>query len=448
MSALDANLRASVRTELKALHERLPNLTIVCVTHDQDDALVLSDRTLLMRDGRIAQLGTPRELYDTPNDAFVARYLGAANLLPPSIMFPIGDARHAARDQVACVRPECLSIVPLGAGATAWHDRVGGMVRRGVVGVGHARRAARPARARHDAARPQRDAREGRARFPTSRGWRCRPCQQVSRREYVADDTAYVVARRRRERLAQWQLWFILVVVLGPLVIYPLAQLLLLSVSGAHGLSLHAYTAFFGSPETSGVIGTTLGILFASATLASLLGVLLASMLFFKPFPGARLVTRFLELFVAFPSFLVAFTLIFLYGSQGSVSIGLQRLFNLANPPLDFLFGIGGVILAEVVFYAPFVVRPTLASFATLDMRLIEAAKSLGANGWMVAFKVILPLAWPGIAAGTILCFLLTLNEFGILLVLGSAHLITLPTAIYSRPRSISTCRRRRPALS
>jgi 2-aminoethylphosphonate transport system ATP-binding protein len=114
LSALDANLRASVRTELKALHERLPNLTIVCVTHDQDDALVLSDRTLLMRDGRIAQLGTPRELYDNPKDAFVARYLGAANLLPPPIMFPIGDARHDDRDHMACVRPECLSIVPLG----------------------------------------------------------------------------------------------------------------------------------------------------------------------------------------------------------------------------------------------------------------------------------------------------------------------------------------------
>jgi 2-aminoethylphosphonate transport system ATP-binding protein len=115
LSALDANLRASVRTELKALHERLPNLTIVCVTHDQDDALVLSDRTLLMRDGRIAQLGTPRELYDNPKDAFVARYLGAANLLPPSIMFPMGDPRHDERDKLACIRPECLSIVRLGA---------------------------------------------------------------------------------------------------------------------------------------------------------------------------------------------------------------------------------------------------------------------------------------------------------------------------------------------
>lgn len=243
---------------------------------------------------------------------------------------------------------------------------------------------------------------------------------------------AHALAKARRARRAQWQLWCILVVVLGPLVLYPLMRLAALSVTGAHGLTLQAYAAFFGNPETRGVIGTTLGILFASATLASLLGVMIASMLFFKPFPGAKLVTRFLELFVAFPSFLVAFTLIFLYGSQGSVSIGMQKLFGLQAPPLDFLFGIGGVILAEVVFYAPFVVRPTLASFATLDMRLVEAAKSLGADSSMVAFKVILPLAWPGIAAGTILCFLLTLNEFGILLVLGSAHLVTLPTAIYS----------------
>ncbi|MFM0596418.1 MULTISPECIES: 2-aminoethylphosphonate ABC transporter permease subunit [Paraburkholderia] len=249
------------------------------------------------------------------------------------------------------------------------------------------------------------------------------------RRASAASHTAAV---KRRERRAQWHLLFIAVVVLGPLVIYPLIRLVLLSLTGAHGLSVQAYAQFFGNPETRGVIGTTLWILFASAGLASLLGVALASLLFFKPFPGARMVTRFLELFVAFPSFLVAFTLIFLYGSQGSVSIGLQRLFHLQAPPLDFLFGVGGVILAEVVFYAPFVVRPTLASFATLDMRLIEAARSLGASTWMVAFKVILPLAWPGIAAGTILCFLLTLNEFGILLVLGSAHLITLPVAIYS----------------
>lgn len=237
--------------------------------------------------------------------------------------------------------------------------------------------------------------------------------------------------RRRSAWLANLNLAAI-VAVLGPLIIYPLLRLIWLSVSGADGLSMHAYTVFFINPETRGVVGTTLAILFASAGLASVLGVLIAALLFFKPFPGARLLTRFLELFVAFPSFLVAFTLIFLYGSQGSIGLLLQRIFHLEQPPLNFLFGSGGVILAEVIFYTPFVVRPTMASFALLDMRLLEAARSLGAGLGRVAWRVVLPLAWPGIAAGTILCFLLTLNEFGILLVLGSAHLVTLPVAIYA----------------
>src|SRR5579864_2659072 len=105
---------------------------------------------------------------------------------------------------------------------------------------------------------------------------------------------AHTAAVKRRERAAQWHLLFLAVVVLGPLVIYPLARLVLLSLTGPHGLSLQAYAAFFSNPETRGVVGTTLWILFASAGLASLLGVALASLLFFKPFPGARLITRFL----------------------------------------------------------------------------------------------------------------------------------------------------------
>lgn len=269
----------------------------------------------------------------------------------------------------------------------------------------------------------------GRAPCPRARApvWPGKP-----RRGRRGQRLAGRLSGRRSDRLSDWQLWFLLVFVLGPLVVYPLARLVQLSLSDAHGFTLHPYFAFFSNPESRGVVATTLGILFASAGIASLLGVALAALLFFRPFPGARLVTRFLELFVAFPSFLVAFTLIFLYGSQGSVSIALQRLFHLDAPPLNFLFGAGGVILAEVVFYAPFVVRPTLVSFSLIDVRLVEAARSLGAGRLMVACRVILPLAWPGIAAGTILCFLMTLNEFGILLVLGSAHLVTLPVAIYS----------------
>src|SRR3954451_19375059 len=81
-----------------------------------------------------------------------------------------------------------------------------------------------------------------------------------------ADASAFAVhaaEAQRREKRAQWHLLFILVAVLGPLVVYPLARLVMVSLSGPHGLTLDAYTAFFGNPETRGVIGTTLGILFA-----------------------------------------------------------------------------------------------------------------------------------------------------------------------------------------
>jgi len=244
--------------------------------------------------------------------------------------------------------------------------------------------------------------------------------------------SGHATVGRRQERRASLRIIVLVALVLGPLVLYPLARLLLLSVIGEHGPSLAAYRAFFSNHAAQSVLGTTLWIMLASASSASVLGVLLAALLYFRPFPGASLMIRFLELYVAFPSFLVAFTLIFLYGSQGSVSIALQHLFGLEAPPLDFLFGAGGVILAQTVFYTPFVVRPALASFATLDQRLLEAAASLGASGWLLARRVVLPLVWPGIAAGMVLCFLLTLNEFGIMLVLGSAKLITLPIAVYS----------------
>ncbi len=240
------------------------------------------------------------------------------------------------------------------------------------------------------------------------------------------------MSTRSRAVIRELNLLAVVVVVLGPLVIYPLICVVRLSVTGADGLSLAPFARFFTDPGSIHLVWTTLWVMAVAAGLSSLVGITLAALLFFFPMPGSTLLIRFLELFVAFPSFLVAFALIFLYGSDGSFSIALQLLFHLQNPPLDFLFGVAGVILAEVMYYTPFVVRPTLASLATLDRRLVEAASSLGASPAMVARSVVLPLALPGIAAGVILCFLLSLNEFGILLVLGSTSLVTLPVSIYS----------------
>jgi spermidine/putrescine transport system ATP-binding protein len=80
LGALDAKLRRSLKVELKALQERV-GITFIYVTHDQEEALTMSDRIAVMNAGRIAQVGTPQEVYESPADAYVADFLGAANLL-------------------------------------------------------------------------------------------------------------------------------------------------------------------------------------------------------------------------------------------------------------------------------------------------------------------------------------------------------------------------------
>jgi len=80
MSALDAKLRAQVQIELRRLQQKLGQ-TFILVTHDQDEALVVSDRIAVMKDGEIIQFGSPEEVYDFPKNRFVAEFLGAANLL-------------------------------------------------------------------------------------------------------------------------------------------------------------------------------------------------------------------------------------------------------------------------------------------------------------------------------------------------------------------------------
>ena len=90
LSNLDAKLRRRVREEIRALQQDL-SLTVVYVTHDQEEALAVSDRIIVMNMARIAQDGTPRSLYERPNSHFVADFIGDANLLPVTIEGHDGD---------------------------------------------------------------------------------------------------------------------------------------------------------------------------------------------------------------------------------------------------------------------------------------------------------------------------------------------------------------------
>jgi len=80
MSALDAHLRSQVQEDLRRLQRELKQ-TFILVTHDQDEAMVVSDRIAVMRDGLVEQVGEPREVYSRPKNQFVAEFLGAANII-------------------------------------------------------------------------------------------------------------------------------------------------------------------------------------------------------------------------------------------------------------------------------------------------------------------------------------------------------------------------------
>ncbi len=78
LSNLDARLRRSMREEIRSLQQRL-GVTVVYVTHDQSEALAVSDQIVVMRNAEIAQIGTPRDLYEAPDNVFVATFIGEAN---------------------------------------------------------------------------------------------------------------------------------------------------------------------------------------------------------------------------------------------------------------------------------------------------------------------------------------------------------------------------------
>jgi sulfate transport system ATP-binding protein len=85
--ALDANVRADLRAWLRRLHEQVP-VTTVLVTHDQEEAMELADLIVLLKDGRIAQAGSPRELYERPADAFVMGFLGPVSKVRGELVRP------------------------------------------------------------------------------------------------------------------------------------------------------------------------------------------------------------------------------------------------------------------------------------------------------------------------------------------------------------------------
>jgi iron(III) transport system ATP-binding protein len=124
LSNLDANLRAEMRFEIRRLHDQF-QYTSVYVTHDQVEAMTMADRIVVMNGGRIEQIGTPEEVYERPNSAFVARFIGGSNVLTVrhvgdrsveisghTLEIGNGDFAGAGRTMAICVKTHDLELLP------------------------------------------------------------------------------------------------------------------------------------------------------------------------------------------------------------------------------------------------------------------------------------------------------------------------------------------------
>jgi spermidine/putrescine transport system ATP-binding protein len=149
LGALDLKLRKQMQLELKRIQKEV-GITFIFVTHDQEEAMTISDRIAVMNKGRIEQLGPPEEVYERPATMFVAEFLGASNLLDgiyrsdedgwglvqldsgATVRIPASPDRKAGERLRVGVRPEKIQILPSGDGVTASQNIVAGTLRSAV----------------------------------------------------------------------------------------------------------------------------------------------------------------------------------------------------------------------------------------------------------------------------------------------------------------------------
>ncbi|OCC09497.1 2-aminoethylphosphonate ABC transporter permease subunit [Streptomyces sp. PTY087I2] len=225
------------------------------------------------------------------------------------------------------------------------------------------------------------------------------------------------------------------VAVLALAFLYPLALVGRQSVTpdDGGGVSLDPYAEVFASEVFRDALTTTVWLAVGSTVGCLVLGFVLALVIAFVPFPGGKAVARFVDVFLSFPSFLITLALLFIYGSVGMANGLWTDVTGAADGPFHFLTTPWGVLLAEITYFTPFVMRPLLAAFSQLDTGQLEVASSLGAGPVRIVRQVILPEALPALAAGGSLVLVMCLNEFGIVLFTGAKDVTTLPMLVYSK---------------
>jgi spermidine/putrescine transport system permease protein len=207
------------------------------------------------------------------------------------------------------------------------------------------------------------------------------------------------------------------------LLYFPIVVIIVFSFNNAarsllwHGFTIQWYQSLFHDPDLALATLHSFEVGILAASVATLLGALAAISLFSYRFLGYQLLNSLLFVLIIVPDIIIG--------------LSLLLFFRFLNVPLGFWT----LLLAHITFCVPFVFVTTYARIGELDKNLIEAARDLGASEYTIFFRILIPLLWPGLIAGWLLSFTLSLDDVLISFFVSGPSFQILPLKIYSMAR-------------
>ncbi len=221
-----------------------------------------------------------------------------------------------------------------------------------------------------------------------------------------------------------------LLAVLAWLIVYPIALVLLEGLRDPAGWTLRYVRLFLDRPTEWRALWGSLWISVVSVLLAALIGVPLAFLFARYEVPGGRVLGGLVALPAVLPPLVGVVAFLFLYGESGFVSLLVQRLLGLTEPPWR-LQGAGAILLVHAYSMYVYFYLFVRAALLSLDASLYEAAASLGAGRWRTLYRVVLPQLYPALGGAALLTFMTALASFSAPYIFGGGFRV-MPTQIVS----------------
>ena len=388
-----------MQIELKRI-QKSTGITFIYVTHDQEEALTMSDTVVVMNDGDIQQIGTPEDIYNEPKNAFVADFIGESNIIDGIMLrdcfvefagaqFDCVDKGFAPNEPVdVVVRPEDVKVVGEGQG------QLSGMVESVTFKGVHFE--IRPGVA--DPFVPEPGSRLGN-----------RDSAGPGRHPYYEENGGIAMKTKYSSLFSLpyliWSLIFIIV---------PMGLVVVFAFTTEGGQFTLDYVSQVG--EYTNVLVRSVWLAAIATIICLLIGYPLAFIM--SRMPGFQ--QRTMLMLIMLPMWMNFLLRTYAWMTILEKNGLLNKLFGLVGlGPFDMINTQGAVVLGMVYNYLPFMILPLYSIMTKIDNRTIEAAQDLGANTKNVFTRIVIPMSMPGISTGITMVFVPSVSTFIISRMLG-----------------------------